>query len=139
MGLVGIGVDVAEVSRFEELLERGGDRFKGRWFTAEEIRECDAQANTAAAYATRFAAKEAVWKALNRSAGQPLAWKQISVVSAGGRPTVRLAGDLAATAAALSVTAISLSMAEAAGAASAVAVVEGGCPCGEVGPTRGSD
>jgi holo-[acyl-carrier protein] synthase len=60
----GIGIDLVEVPRIRELLEKHGQRFKERTFTAGEIAYCDACAEPAMHYAARFAAKEAVAKAL---------------------------------------------------------------------------
>ena len=68
MTLCGVGIDVADVGRLARVLQRSGGRFTARWFTAEERRECEGAAQPVTAYATRFAAKEAVWKALDRAA-----------------------------------------------------------------------
>lgn len=95
MSLHGVGIDIADVSRISRLLESAGDRFTGRWFTPEEIAQCDASADRAAAYALRFAAKEAVWKAVGGGV-QGVPWRSIAVLAAGdSRLRVRLLGDLA--------------------------------------------
>ena len=52
--IVGMGIDIAEVPRIAESIERFGERFLNRVFTEEEIRYCDAKANRAERYAARF-------------------------------------------------------------------------------------
>jgi holo-[acyl-carrier protein] synthase len=58
-----LGVDIEEVARFKKLLRN--HRFLQRVFTAEEIHYCRSKKNSAQHFAVRFAAKEAVWKALS--------------------------------------------------------------------------
>jgi phosphopantetheine--protein transferase-like protein len=79
MSLHGVGIDIADASRISRLLESAGDRFTGRWFTPEEIAQCDASADRAAAYALRFAAKEAVWKAVGGGV-QGVPWRSIAIL-----------------------------------------------------------
>ena len=62
--IVGTGIDIAEVPRIREAIERFGQRFLGRIYTAGEIRYCDSKANRIERYAARFASKEAAMKAL---------------------------------------------------------------------------
>ncbi len=62
--IVGTGVDIAEVPRIRETIERFGDRFLRRIFTEGEIRYCERKARRFESYAARFAAKEAGMKAL---------------------------------------------------------------------------
>lgn len=82
MSVYGVGIDVADVARFTKLLERHGDRFVRRWFTAAEIGECGSDAT---AFAGRFAAKEAVWKALGLDSAGAASWRSVEVVRRGGR------------------------------------------------------
>ncbi len=90
----GIGIDLVEVARVRELLEKHGARFKQRTFTAGEIAYCDACAQPAMHYAARFAAKEAVAKALGTGLwAEGVDWTDIEVVRApGGKPTITLHG-----------------------------------------------
>lgn len=91
MDIVGLGVDICEIARMERALERH-PTFRDRFFTDEERAYCDRKARPAESYAGRFAAREAVLKALG---GYPSrGWKDISVVRApSGAPGIRLAGN----------------------------------------------
>jgi holo-[acyl-carrier protein] synthase len=94
MNPTGIGIDLVEVPRIRELLEKHGQRFKERTFTAGEIAYCDACADPAMHYAARFAAKEAVAKALGTGLwAEGVVWTDIEVVrEAGGKPGIVLHG-----------------------------------------------
>ncbi len=89
---VGLGIDLVEVARIRDLLNRHGERFKERTFTADEKAYCDACADPAMHYAARFAAKEAAAKAIGTGLwSQGVDWRDIEVVrEASGRPTLRL-------------------------------------------------
>lgn len=87
--IVGTGIDVAEVDRIARSIERFGNRFLQRVFTAEEIRYCESKANKTERYAGRFAAKEAAMKAIGTGWNKGVAWRDIEVTrEAGGRPRV---------------------------------------------------
>jgi holo-[acyl-carrier protein] synthase len=90
----GIGIDLVEVPRIRELLQKHGQRFKERTFTAGEIAYCDACAEPAMHYAARFAAKEAVAKALGTGLwAEGVIWTDIEVVrEASGKPAIVLHG-----------------------------------------------
>jgi holo-[acyl-carrier protein] synthase len=94
MNPTGIGIDLVEVPRLRELLERHGQRFKERTFTAGEIAYCDACADPAMHYAARFAAKEAAAKALGTGVwAEGVVWTDIEVVrEASGKPQIVLHG-----------------------------------------------
>src|SRR5512142_2435004 len=93
------GIDLVPVARIAALVRGGGQRFLQRWFTAREIRYCLAKAEPSRHLAARFAAKEAVVKALPSWEG-PLAWRFIEIVNeADGAPVVRLSGAPAEAAA----------------------------------------
>ena len=77
-GLCGVGIDVADVARFARLDLRYGERFRRRWFTEAELTQCDAASDRPSCLASRFAAKEAVWKALGLGNDEPLAWGRIA-------------------------------------------------------------
>ena len=64
MQIIGVGLDATEIDRVADMIERYGDRFLQRVFTAEEIAYCRARRDFASSFAARFAAKEAVMKAL---------------------------------------------------------------------------
>jgi len=98
--IVGTGIDIAEVPRIRRAIERFGDRFLGRIFTAGERRYCDSKANRVERYAARFAAKEAAMKALGTGWNHGVRWVDCEVVRMpGGRPTLTFhgrAGEFAA-------------------------------------------
>ncbi len=91
MEILGLGVDLCEIARMERALERH-PTLRERVFTAEEIAYCDSRARPAESYAGRFAAREAVIKALGGYRGR--GWQDISVVRAPtGAPAIRLEGN----------------------------------------------
>jgi len=89
--LVSVGIDIVEVRRIAEAIDRWGGRFLDRIFTAGEIKDCTGRAREAESFAVRFAAKEAFAKALK--VGKVSIWREVEVVrSKGPRPAVRLHG-----------------------------------------------
>ncbi|HEY2652238.1 MAG TPA: holo-ACP synthase [Solirubrobacteraceae bacterium] len=95
----GVGIDLLEIARLEQALERR-PRLAKRLFTDTERGYAAARARPGQHLAARFCAKEAVAKALGLDA---LTFREIEVVSEGGRPSVRLSGAAAARASALGV------------------------------------
>ena len=94
MDILGIGVDVVDVARMKRALSRH-PTFEDRVFTDEEVAYCTRGGTAAECYAGRFAAREAVIKALGGLRGAK--WKDISVVRAPtGAPSILLAGAAAA-------------------------------------------
>jgi holo-[acyl-carrier protein] synthase len=111
-----LGIDVVDVSRFEDSLRRT-PALVARLFTAHE------SMRPPASLAARFAAKEALAKALGAPDG--LAWHDAEVVSEeSGRPMLTLRGTVAARAAELGAATVHLSLSHDAGIASAVVVLE---------------
>jgi holo-[acyl-carrier protein] synthase len=116
VGIVGVGIDVVDVSRFMDSLRRTPGLAE-RLFTPAEA------ARPPASLAARFAAKEALAKALG--APGDLAWHDAEVVSeSSGRPLLSLRGTVAAHAAELGAAHVHLSLSHDAGIASAVVVLE---------------
>jgi holo-[acyl-carrier protein] synthase len=104
MSVLGLGIDLVEVSRIRVLLEKHAIRFKERTFTAGEARYCDAAANPAMHYAARFAAKEAVAKALGTGFAAGVSWLDVEVTRNGaGAPSIVLTGGAAMVAETLGV------------------------------------
>jgi holo-[acyl-carrier protein] synthase len=94
--IVGTGIDIAEVGRIANSIERFGRRFVERIFTPDEIRYCESKANKAERYAGRFAAKEAGMKAIGTGWNRGVRWQDIEVQRApGSRPTVVFHGKAA--------------------------------------------
>jgi holo-[acyl-carrier protein] synthase len=109
--IVGTGIDIAEVRRIAESMQRFGDRFLRRVFTEAEIRYCDSKANRAERYAARFAAKEAAMKALGTGWSQGVRWRDLEVTrQPGGRPSLAFHGKAADFAAMLGAKHVALSL-----------------------------
>lgn len=109
--IVGTGIDIAEVPRIRQAMERFGDRFVHRIYTAGEIRYCDSKANRVERYAARFAAKEAAMKALGTGWNHGVRWRDCEVARLpGGRPTILFHGKAAEIAAKLGVKHAALSI-----------------------------
>jgi holo-[acyl-carrier protein] synthase len=87
----GIGVDIVNISRIEQAVERWGSRFLERIFTPAEIERCEQRARPAQCLAARFAAKEAFAKALGLGMREGLRWRDIEVVQDHlGKPSLQL-------------------------------------------------
>ena len=123
--IVGTGIDIAEVPRIRQSIERFGDRFLQRVFTAGEIQYCDSKANRFERYAARFAAKEAAMKALGTGWNHGVRWRDCEVVRLpGGRPTVAFHGIAAEFAAKLGMKNAALSISHTAEQAIAQVILE---------------
>jgi holo-[acyl-carrier protein] synthase len=123
--IVGTGIDIAEVPRIREVIERHGQRFLQRVFTEGEIQYCESKANRVERYAARFAAKEAGMKALGTGWNHGVRWRDIEVArKPGGRPTLLLHGRAAEFAAKLGATNIALSLTHTADQAMAQVILE---------------
>ncbi len=93
MSVLGVGVDIVETTRIDHSLDRFGDRFLHRIFTAGEIEYCRSMKHSARHYAARFAAKEAVSKAFGTGIGKAMGWRDIDVHRRpSGQPFVVLSG-----------------------------------------------
>ncbi len=114
-----IGFDLIEIERVRRALERYPS-FRERCFTRAEIEYCDARPNPAESYAGRFAAKEAVGKALG--IGVRFTWKEIEIVGR-PKPSVRLVGRTRAAWERQGARAIDLSMTHSRELAAAICVV----------------
>jgi holo-[acyl-carrier protein] synthase len=109
--IVGTGVDIIEVNRVAEAIERFGERFLTRIFTESEIRYCNAKRNRVERFAARFAAKEAAMKALGTGLRRGVSWQHIEVGHLpGGRPTIIFTQAAAQIAAQLGAKHVSLSV-----------------------------
>jgi holo-[acyl-carrier protein] synthase len=115
-----LGLDLIEIARVRRALERHGDGFRDRCFTRAEQAYCDGRANPAQHYAGRFAAKEAVGKALG--VGVHFTWKEIEIRGR-PKPAVYFSGRTAAVAERLGAARIDVSMTHSRELAAAVAVV----------------
>ncbi|WP_327338580.1 MULTISPECIES: holo-ACP synthase [unclassified Streptomyces] len=121
--IIGVGIDVAEIERFDEALERT-PKMAQRLFLESELLLPDGERRGVASLAARFAAKEALAKALGAPAG--LLWTDAEVyVEESGQPRLRVSGTVAARAAELGVRQWHVSLSHDAGVASAVVIAEG--------------
>ena len=122
--ILGIGVDLTPVSRMQRAFDAHPDRLEARLFTDAERAYCRNKAQAAQHFAARFAAKEALLKALHVPEG--LRWHELEVVNDGdGAPAFRLTGNAAAAAQKLGVNKVHLSITHADDSAMAFVVAEG--------------
>ncbi|MER6629355.1 holo-ACP synthase [Streptomyces sp. NPDC000987] len=123
MSIIGVGIDVAEIERFAASLERTPGLAR-RLFLDGELLLPGGERRGVASLAVRFAAKEALAKALGAPAG--LLWTDAEVfVEDSGQPRLRVKGTVAARAADLGVRSFHVSLSHDAGVASAVVIAEG--------------
>lgn len=116
---VAVGVDIIEIERVRSILARHGERFLQRIFTEQEIQQCRGKALKLAG---RFAAKEAISKALGTGM-RGISWRELEVVQLStGRPSVRLYGNASVRARQLGLSAFDVSISDLASFAIAVAV-----------------
>ncbi len=91
--IIGIGYDIVETSRIELVLSRWGSKFEKRVFTKQELEYCEDKKNRTQRLASRFAAKEAVFKALGTGWQRGVGWTEIEVTNDGlGKPAITLSG-----------------------------------------------
>ena len=94
MGLIGLGTDIVDVARIEKLLRDKRDEFLARVFSPDEIAYCSGMARPAVHFAARFAAKEALMKALGTGWAEGVGFKDIHVNNdASGKPTLQTHGE----------------------------------------------
>ena len=120
----GIGVDIIEIARIRRSVETTGERFLEKVFTPGEIAYCRSKSNSHQHFAARFAAKEAVSKALSTGWAGEFRWKDVEVVNdPSGQPRITLHGKLRDTLSSLSIL---LSISHSETHVVAMALVEGG-------------
>jgi holo-[acyl-carrier protein] synthase len=123
--IIGMGVDVAEVERIRRAIERHGEVFLRRIFTAKEREYCERFRNKFERFAGRFAVKEAAMKALGTGWSRGVRWVDIEVArQKGGKPTLVLAGEARKIAERLGVKHIALSITHTAAQALAQVIFE---------------
>jgi len=126
MAIVGLGMDLLEIGRLSEVLERRGERALARLFTPAEREYCERRAaRRVTHYAGRFAVKESVMKLLGTGWTRGVRWIDIEVVRPRGQaPTVVLHGATAAIARERGIDRIHVTITHDSGIAAAVAVGE---------------
>lgn len=94
--IIGIGSDLIDIRRIEKSIARFGDKFTARCFTDKEQARSNGRKDCAASYAKRFAAKEAMAKALGTGIAEGVFWKEMGVVNLpNGKPGLELTGGAA--------------------------------------------
>jgi holo-[acyl-carrier protein] synthase len=110
--ILGCGIDLIEVARFERELSLRGTDLLDDLFNPAELERCRARRRPEEGYAMGFAAKEACFKALGTGKIGAMTWRDIDVAQGASRahPAVTLAGETAAVAASLGVTRVHLAL-----------------------------
>jgi len=123
--IVGTGIDITEIGRIQQSMDRYGQRFLDRVYTAAEQAYCKRKRKAAESFAARFAAKEAGAKALGTGISFGVNWLEIEVVrESSGRPTIQFHGRAAEIAAHLQVARAALSITHSGELAMASVVLE---------------
>src|SRR5271168_1949043 len=123
--VLGLGTDLIEIERIQASMERFGERFLERIFTAEEIAYCRRKKQPAESLAARFAAKEAGAKALGTGISRGISWKEIEVTrKMGERPMLHFNGRAGELAEVMGVRRVQLTLSHSRNLAIAVVVVE---------------
>src|ERR1039457_2061353 len=125
--IVGSGIDLVEIGRIQQSVERYGQRFLDRVYTAAEQAYCLRKRKSAESLAARFAAKEAGAKALGTGISRGVNWREIEVIrEPGGRPSLRFYGRAAEIAERMGVAHTALSITHTADLSMASVVLENG-------------
>jgi len=96
MKILGIGTDIVNIKRMEKSLKRRGNLFKNKIFSKNEIIYCEKKKNPSPFYAKRFAAKEALSKALGTGIRKGINFKDIEILNdVLGKPFIKLKGSTA--------------------------------------------
>jgi len=124
--ILGTGLDLADPARLRAAWERRGERLLARLFLDPERAACERARDPWPRYAGRFAAKEALLKALGTGLRRGVAWRQIRVFNEpSGKPGIELSGRARELADAMGVAAIHVSITDLDGLAAAMVVLEG--------------
>lgn len=95
--VIGIGIDIIEINRIKKNVEKYGDKFLAKIYTPTEIDYCQSKTSKYQHFAARFAAKEAVYKALATGWQEELSWQDIEISNEPtGMPIANLKGKLKA-------------------------------------------
>ncbi len=103
--IIGIGTDITECLRIARMIERHGEAFIARVYTPAEIRYCQTRKQSTQHFTGRWAAKEAVLKALGTGWRRGISWRDIEILNEpGGKPLVTLSGGAREVAQQLGIT-----------------------------------
>ena len=124
--IIGIGTDIIECLRIAQMIERHGDLFINRVYTPHEIQYCQTRKQATQHYAGRWAAKEAVLKALGTGWRRGISWRDIEIRNApSGRPVVALRGGARDVVEQLGITEMLISISHCRSHATAYALAHG--------------
>jgi holo-[acyl-carrier protein] synthase len=124
--IIGIGTDITECLRIAQMIERHGEQFINRVYTPHEIRYCQSRKLATQHYAGRWAAKEAILKALGTGWRRGISWRDVEIRNElGGLPTVSLYGGARAAADQLGITEMLISISHCRSHATAYALAQG--------------
>jgi len=123
--IIGTGVDLVEIERFRKVLERSGDRFISRVFTPGEQQFCNEHRDPAPHFAARFAAKEAMFKALGTGWAKGVTWLDVEVLrDRPDAPMMLLHGEAQRLSQALGTNKVHLSLSHSDHSAIAIVILE---------------
>ena len=124
--IIGIGTDIIECLRIAQMIERHGELFINRVYTQHEIQYCQSRKLATQHYAGRWAAKEAILKALGTGWRRGISWRDIEVRNEpGGRPTVAMRGGARDVVEQLGITEMLISISHCRSHATAYALAQG--------------
>jgi holo-[acyl-carrier protein] synthase len=93
--VLGIGIDIIEIKRIKKSIDRFGDRFLKKIYTTIELEYCLKKKNKYQHFAARFAAKEAIYKALSNDTNEVYSWQDVEIYNeVNGLPKVKFYGTL---------------------------------------------
>ncbi len=111
--IYGIGIDLVKIGRIERVIQRWGERFVNRVFTADEAHFCNRKVSPPSAFALRFAAKEAFSKAIGLGIRKGIKWSDVEVFNyPSGKPGLKLHGRSLEIVAKKGITGIHLSLSD---------------------------
>lgn len=126
MNLVGIGTDIVECLRIAQMIERHGELFMNRVYTPHELEYCHSRKQSTQHFAGRWAAKEAVLKALGTGWVRGISWRDVEVRNdGGGKPLIELHGGAKERALQIDVEEVMISISHCRSHATAYAVAIG--------------
>ncbi len=124
--IIGIGTDIIECLRIAQMIERHGELFINRVYTPLEIQYCQSRKQSTQHYAGRWAAKEAILKAIGTGWRKGISWRDIEVRNEpGGRPVVAMRGGARDVVEQLGITQMLISISHCRSHATAYAVAQG--------------
>lgn len=124
--IIGIGTDIIECLRIAQMIERHGELFINRVYTTHEIQYCQSRKLATQHYAGRWAAKEAILKALGTGWRRGISWRDVEIRNEpGGRPVVALRGGARDVVEQLGITEMLISISHCRSHATAYALAQG--------------